>query len=762
MSVIPTFQRHQSNTLVSSVIDYIYAGLNIHHTLKDAQVIRLHQSWSDHSILHISFTAGLSPTGPGLWRANPIYASHPALQKQLTDKITKQMTGFEHSTLTPEEKWDKVKSTTKKVIRNYSYTYVDWRTSTIRHLERKRNRILRGKPPMALRTQLITPIDKVLGRLQQELTTIEGLKAGAKWREQGEKSAGFFKRLHQQRTIQQHMTAIQHLDTDPSNETHTSDPDVMREIVQKYYQQLYTTDRVPEVEIDKYLQTINFNRQVDSLDNDTLIAPITLDDLLEQVKRSPNQSSPGQDGLGYQFLNVLFRIPALQPLILEVYNRALTINDIIEPSQTGFIRGRFIGDNGLLLHLVIQQAQFTKYSGLGLLLDQEKAYDRVNPQYLVQVLQSFGFHDKFVRCIHHLFFGNSVQINVNGFFSQTIDQQRGLRQGDPLSPLLFNLALEPLLLAINQDSEIIGYTFFDSDTEHRVKTLAYADDICTILHNVNGYDRVQHHLLRYPTVSNAKFNKHKTEAFSLNGHTEDSWQSFVQRQQISTYHTASSPAPFRYLGYHIIYNASQRVFLQNKLLAEVKDQPTPLPTHTKFFPITTYNYLRLCMETQTTFGFFRSIVLSHCPRGIGCSESSVTAFGSPDSTPSPYFDDPNPQSLVHTAVSHHLSTIAGHEEFNFISLVVPAFRKHKLNQPWSILHAIYNAYDHFDIDHDFSSLSISNQLKLPLNKMLTSIPDLHWLHRHPHFPGSSFFIIDDQTHRLRLRVIQRHTTTPNG
>ncbi|KAG1323200.1 hypothetical protein G6F63_013089 [Rhizopus arrhizus] len=59
MSAIPTFQRHQSNTLVSSVIDYIYAGLNIHHTLKDAQVTRLHQSWSDHSILHISFTAGL-------------------------------------------------------------------------------------------------------------------------------------------------------------------------------------------------------------------------------------------------------------------------------------------------------------------------------------------------------------------------------------------------------------------------------------------------------------------------------------------------------------------------------------------------------------------------------------------------------------------------------------------------------------------------------------------------------------------------------
>ncbi|CAO3663614.1 unnamed protein product [Rhizopus stolonifer] len=103
------------------------------------------------------------------------------------------------------------------------------------------------------------------------------------------------------------------------------------------------------------------------------------------------------------------------------------------------------------------------------------------------------------------------------------------------------------------------------------------------------------------------------------------------------------------------------------------------------------------------------------------------------------FDDPEPQSLVHPAVSHHLSIIDGHEQFNLISLVVPAFRKHNLNKSWSILHVIYKAYDHFDIVHGFSSLSISNQLKMPLNKTFTSIPDGHRLHRHPRFLASGFF-----------------------
>ncbi|KAG1447616.1 hypothetical protein G6F56_009203 [Rhizopus delemar] len=112
------------------------------------------------------------------------------------------------------------------------------------------------------------------------------------------------------------------------------------------------------------------------------------------------------------------------------------------------------------------------------------------------------------------------------------------------------------------------------------------------------------------------------------------------------------------------------------------------------------------------------------------------------------------------SISHHLSLIAGHEQFNFISLIVPAFRKPNLNQPWSILHAIYKAYDHFDIVHDVSSLSISNQLKLPLNKMFTFIPDHHWLHRHPRFLASDFFIIDYQTGRLRLRVRGEYPIKP--
>jgi hypothetical protein len=93
-------------------------------------------------------------------------------------------------------------------------------------------------------------------------------------------------------------------------------------------------------------------------------------------------------------------------------------------------------------------AQRMKLPGIALLLDQEKAYDRVHPQYLKACLDKYGFPQPLVVSIISLFFGTSLCINVNGFLTAPISQDRGLRQGDPLSPLLFNLAIEPLLRAI--------------------------------------------------------------------------------------------------------------------------------------------------------------------------------------------------------------------------------------------------------------------------------------------------------------------------
>jgi hypothetical protein len=117
--------------------------------------------------------------------------------------------------------------------------------------------------------------------------------------------------------------------------------------------------------------------------------------------------------------------------------------------------------------------------------------------------------------------------------SPTVYRERGIRQSDPLSPILFNLALKPLLLSIQQDATITGYQYTYQGIPQHVKTIAYADGICVILHSQHGFQRLQLQLQRYADVLNAKIEKLKTKAFSLNGQRYNDWN----YQDISTYCT---------------------------------------------------------------------------------------------------------------------------------------------------------------------------------------------------------------------------------
>ncbi|KAG1367218.1 hypothetical protein G6F61_013099 [Rhizopus arrhizus] len=203
---------------------------------------------------------------------------------------------------------------------------------------------------------------------------------------------------------------------------------------------------------------------------------------------------------------------------------------------------------------------------------QEKAYDRVLPDYLLGVLAIMKFPESIIHCIQQLFFNNSVEINVNGFFTDSVHQERGLRQGDPLSPLLFNIALEPLLLSIQQDMNYQGYLPNNGTESQRIKCIAYADDICAFVKDEADFHRLHSHMEQYSSVSNSKFNEHKTEAFSLSGTKSPSWTSLLQNKHIKVYYHKHSLSAFRYLGFYIPYTIQQRNAIQTMLLEKIRSQ----------------------------------------------------------------------------------------------------------------------------------------------------------------------------------------------
>lgn len=112
---------------------------------------------------------------------------------------------------------------------------------------------------------------------------------------------------------------------------------------------------------------------------------------------------------------------------------------------------------------------------------------------------------------------------------------------------------------------MLGFTFQGSSFTAGVRTdsptlklLAYADDVCLLLRDQNDFSRAQHHMLQYTSVSNTKFNIDKTEAFSLNGNRDTSWNSLLTVHNIPTYYYAGSVQAFRYLVFYLPYCTIQR------------------------------------------------------------------------------------------------------------------------------------------------------------------------------------------------------------
>lgn len=110
-------------------------------------------------------------------------------------------------------------------------------------------------------------------------------------------------------------------------------------------------------------------------------------------------------------------------------------------------------------------------------LDAEKAFDGIEWQYLFAALETYGFGTGFLSWIILLCKEPRASVTSNRATSQTFRLYRGMRQGCPLSPLLFALALEPLAAAIRKDSNFPGIKIRGST--HKI--MLYADDALVLI-----------------------------------------------------------------------------------------------------------------------------------------------------------------------------------------------------------------------------------------------------------------------------------------
>ncbi len=186
--------------------------------------------------------------------------------------------------------------------------------------------------------------------------------------------------------------------------------------------------------------------------------------------------------------------------------------DLIHPDQAGFVPGRKIHHQTKLTKMVIDYCEAEEVNGAIIALDQEKAYDKVDHDYLWKVLEKFNFPPKFINTIRELYKGATSVVAVNGVLSSKFEIVRGMRQGDPMSCILFDLAIEPLAEALRK-STLRGIEL--PGAAGRLIATLFADDTTAYLHEQDSYAELKRILQKWCQAARAKFNVPKTEVIPV-------------------------------------------------------------------------------------------------------------------------------------------------------------------------------------------------------------------------------------------------------
>ncbi|KAF1315212.1 putative Pollike protein, partial [Globisporangium splendens] len=297
-------------------------------------------------------------------------------------------------------------------------------------------------------------------------------------------------------------------------------------------------------------------------DRDILNAPVTSHDLADAIRHMKATSAPGMDGLTAGFCQVApdvfgeclsivfndrlrrgvllpsqrksavvllhkkgsrarpgnYRPIALVQVDVKVLSKALTyrlqqvILDLIHPDQKGFVKGRSIHHHVRFLADLQDLVTSLGEEAYALFLDFEKAFDRVNWDYMFRVLERMGFGSEFAQWIKLLYTEPQAHLLINQNIQPALHPTRGVKQGDPLSALLFILTIEPLGNLLRSHEEY-GVCL---NADHTATSTFFADDSTLLGSSIPNLQAQLGIVEEYCRGSGAKLNLSKSMLLALN------------------------------------------------------------------------------------------------------------------------------------------------------------------------------------------------------------------------------------------------------
>jgi len=187
------------------------------------------------------------------------------------------------------------------------------------------------------------------------------------------------------------------------------------------------------------------------------------------------------------------------------------VDKLIHPDQTGYIKGRYIGNNARHVLDIFELVNSQNMSGAIVSLDFQKAFDSLEWNFMSCALEKYNFGPKFLHWINVLYNKPSFVIKNNGWLSQNVNMSRGIRQGCPISALLFILSTEIMNVQIRDCPNVKGV-----DIHNNIKKVfEYADDTTLTLADEPSISAALNIVDEFGKLSGLTLNREKCEGVWL-------------------------------------------------------------------------------------------------------------------------------------------------------------------------------------------------------------------------------------------------------
>ena len=243
----------------------------------------------------------------------------------------------------------------------------------------------------------------------------------------------------------------------------------------------------------------------------------------------------------------VFEVSATRPLsVVNTDNRILanalrlTITPKAEtwvsPQQRGFISGRYLLANVVDIDFEAMRVSLSHSRGVLVLFDFRAAFPSLAHDYLWKVLEKLGMPPPLIRALRCFYVNNVHTMKLKGRRFPSITSQSGIRQGCPLSPLLFAIVVDLFLRRLD--------TLFPHEC-----TRAFADDIAMVLHNFDSSaDLLMSEFRKFGAISGLHLGMSKTILIPLWTFDERSFKGFL-RDTFPAWSTAQVKTCGKYLGF---------------------------------------------------------------------------------------------------------------------------------------------------------------------------------------------------------------------